>query len=878
MNKKIINLNKHEDFIGLENVKDLYSILDYKPILIRNAFDYSYLEYGSEGSNSLSFIEYLNLIKPYLEDLINEMKNKGEWKLQLTANISFVSLKPDSDETHLMYTRSDPEEFMNGSETEEIIESLYRSLLQKYNDNLQEKMKGSDFVFNGINYFYYDFNRVSIIKGGSYIDSPKWLKDKKSTVNQKNNDYKCFQYATTLALNFNKINKDPQRISKIKPFINNYNCNDINFPTAEKDWNKFELNNKDVALNIQYVPFNTKKIEIAYKSKYNLVRDNQIILLMISNGENWHYLAVKSLSRLLRGITSNHDGDYYCLNCFHSYRTENKLNAHKKVCENNEYCNIEMPSPKNNLIKYNQGEKSLKLPFVIYADLECILKKVDTCQNNLHLSSTTKINQHIPSGYSIYTSCSFDKYNNKLSYFRGEDCMRRFCKDLKDHAIKVIDFKKKDVIPLIKEEKDNYNQENICHICKKEFNNDMKVRDHCHFTGKYRGAAHNTCNLRYKIPKNTPVIFHNGSTYDYHFIMRELVSEFDGNFECLGENTEKYITFSVPIKKRIENKNIDITYKIKFIDSFRFMATSLSKLVDNLTENIHNDKCNKWESNLCFVNTMNETLTFECVDCKKEYKKDMNNKLKERFSNVYEFCCYDINKFITILRKGVYPYEYMDEWNKFDEKELPVKESFYSNLMMEDISDTDYAHANNVFKKFDITNLGQYHDLYVRSDTLLLADVFENFRNACMKNYELDPAHFVSLPGLAWQACLKKTNVELELITDYDMLLMIEDGIRGGICHTIQRYAKANNKYMNNYNKNKESSYIHYLDANNLYGMAMSEKLPIKGFKWMVDISGIDENFVKSYNKNSGKGYVLKVDVDYPRELQNLHCKFTILT
>ena len=574
-------------------------------------------------------MKYLNLIKPYLEDLINEKKNKGEWKLQLTANISFVSLKPGSDETYLMYTRSDPEEFMNGSETEEIIESLYRSLLQKYQDNLNEKMRGSDFVFNGINYFYYDFNRVSISKGGSYIDSPKWLKDKKSTVNQKNNDNKCFQYATTLALNFNKVNKDPQRMSKIKPFIENYNWNDTNFPANKKDWNRFEVNNKNVALNIYYVPFNIKKIEIAYKSKYNLVRDNQIILLMISNGENWHYLAVKSLSGLLRGITSNHNGDYYCLNCFHSYSAENKLNAHKKICENNEYCNIEMPSPNNNLIKYNEGGKSLKLLFVIYADLECILKKIDTCQNNPNLSSTTKINQHIPSGYSIYTSCSFDKYNNKLSYYRGEDCMRRFCKDLKDHAIKIIDFKKKDMIPLTKEEKDNYNKDNICHICKKEFNNDTtessslecKVRNHCHFTGKYRGAAHNTCNLRYKIPKYIPVIFHNGSTYDYHFIIRELVSEFDGNFECLGENKEKYITFSVPIKKRIENKNIDITYKIKLIDSFRLMATSLSKLVDNLTEGIHNDKCNKCESNLCFVNAMNETYHSNALIVKKNIKK-----------------------------------------------------------------------------------------------------------------------------------------------------------------------------------------------------------------------------------------------------------------
>ena len=316
------------------------------------------------------------MIKPYLNGLINNKKDEGEWKLQLSAEISFVSQKPGSDEKRVIYTRSTCEEFMIGSETEEVTEKLIMSLLQKYQDNLQKKMKGSDFVFNGVNYLFYNLNRITISKGGSYVESPKWLKDKKCIVNQKNNDNKCFQYATTLALNFNKIDRNPQRISKIKPFIDNYNWNDINFPTAKKDWNKLELNNKDVALNILYVPFNTKKIEIAYKSKYNLIRDNQILLLMISNGKNWHYLAVKSLSRLLRGITSNHDGDYYCLNCLHSIRTENKLNVLKKICENNKYCNIEMPSPNNNnIIKYNQGDKSLKLPFIIYADLECLLKK-----------------------------------------------------------------------------------------------------------------------------------------------------------------------------------------------------------------------------------------------------------------------------------------------------------------------------------------------------------------------------------------------------------------------------------------------------------------------------------------------------------------------
>ena len=303
LRKKILKSDKCHDiddyeYKGIKDIKDLFKLsIDkdyYKPILVKSGYNGNYVQYESKGDKILTLKEYLALIEKYLRKLINYYKNKGEWKVQLLAEINFISLKPGSDETRIMHTRSDNIEIMIGDDNDDIIEELFKSLLQKYEENLQNKMRGLDFEFDGVNFLYYDFKKISLNRDGSYIDSSKWLKDKKSTINPKNNDDKCFQYAVTLALNLDNIDNNPERISTIKPFIDQYNWKEIDFPATSKDWRKLELNN-EIALNILYVPHNTRKIQVAYKSKHNLTCYKQVILLMITDGEKWHYLVVKNL-------------------------------------------------------------------------------------------------------------------------------------------------------------------------------------------------------------------------------------------------------------------------------------------------------------------------------------------------------------------------------------------------------------------------------------------------------------------------------------------------------------------------------------------------------------------------------------------------------
>ena len=337
-------------------------------------------------------------------------------------HVNFISSK-DTGETRTIYVWSDNEEIMWGNETDNIINELFKSFLDNYQEEEQIMRRKSDFIFESAEFLDYHLHKISLKRGKSCIRSPEWLINKRAMINPEN-DENCFQYAITVALNHQNVENNPERMSNIKPFINHYNWKDKDIKAQQKedrenleknnmaiDWKKLEQNNKTTALNILFAPHNTKTIRLAYKSKYNCKRENQVVLLMITDGKKWHYLALKSvrttngynrpvisLSRLFRGITLNNNGDFYSLSCLHSFRTDNVLNRHERLCDKHDYCYVKMPTEDNKILKYNHGEKSLKAPFIIIIDLECLLKKsnlVETILKNLILRKKLNINLQV---------------------------------------------------------------------------------------------------------------------------------------------------------------------------------------------------------------------------------------------------------------------------------------------------------------------------------------------------------------------------------------------------------------------------------------------------------------------------------------------------
>ena len=839
----IKNLNK--DYLTPSRLKKLSRQLEKKinklkeeeerlftPIKEKSAFKNFTVQYVIKGDPLYGPFDFLQIAKPHVINIMDKNRN-------IKARLYLNCLMSKKDIDGFTTTKK----FRFHSIGQKIIteatdpHEIYNEMRDEIEEEIQkvEQAAGSGWVFLQVENLTLCTDIWDPLKGSSYIDLPKELKNKNAIINMKNKDNdKCFLWCVLRALN--PKDEHPERIDKdLKSKENTLNMKGIDYPVnIKEDIKRFEKQNPDISISVlgyskdeKIYPLRRSKHAMKNKRKYN------IVLLLIKDGDNSHYCLVKNESALLSSQVNSHGHKlYFCLNCLNGFDTPEKLEQHKEYCEEEDSVKINMPKP-DTYIKFKNYLYSERAPFAIYADFESLLKPLDTCKPDPNNSYTHKYNKHEPLSF-VYYIKSFNEsvYPSTLRSYVKEneedpDVIDIFINWLEEDVKIISELGNKEMI-ITPEEQKQFNQASNCWICGKFLNIKDRVRDHCHFTGRYRGAAHNICNLKYSKPNNISVFFHNLSGYDSHLFIKKLNTTM-GTIDCIPNNQENYISFSKTIKtgeyKNKKGETKDKYFKIVFKDSLKFMASKLATLVKNLPE--------------------------------------------DAFKNLEKY--FTTEQVKLLKQKGFFPYEYLDSIEKLKDTEPPPQKAFYSKLTGKGINNYNYKHVLNVWKTWDMKTLKDYLELYNISDVLLLADVFENFRDICLKNYGLDPVYYYTAPGLAWDAMLKMTGVNLELLSDIDKLLMVEKGIRGGISIISNRYGKANNKYMKDYNKKEASKYLMYLDANNLYGWAMSQKLPVHSFKWMTDkeIKNLFKVQVVQFWERTP--CILEVDLEYPEDLHDLH-------
>ncbi len=711
-----------------------------------------------------------------------------------------------------------------------------------------DKTQGSNWFVSSIEALYVNIYKYDPLKGSSWVELPSSVTNTKSVINIKNEDNECFKWSILASIHKQKSHRE--RVTKYLKYKDELNFEGITFPVKVDDIKKFEKLNK---INVNVFSMESdlkaikrvtddKKLKVLEKTKdiypirLSCNPQNAINLLIYQS----HYCLINDFNKLMATFTYDKTKKNFCMRCLCNFKSIESLNNHLKDCNLLNVSAVRLPQSKSEHIKFKNFKKKYSSPFVIYADFECL-----TCEFNdeTHdcegkIKKTTIYQKHKPCGYGLYGVCTDEKLNIEPVIYRGEDTVDKFIKNLYSIREKIEGIRDTRTINIENNDMLIYNRENCCGLCgeygftegkpknkvsKEDFikyiGNNKTILS-CSITNKYLGAVHSSCKYKFDKDFKIPVIFHNLKNYDGHFIIRE-ANKYAKEIDCIPLNKEKYITFSLD--------------NMIFLDSYQFMTSSLESLVSNL-------------------------------------RKDNND-----YSNFYHTSkFFDKDKLNLITKKGVYPYDYMNNENKFLDEELPKIEDFYSKLYNSKLSDSDYEHAKTVWDNFNLKNMGDYHDLYLKTDVLLLADVFENFRKICKNNYGLEPTKYLTAPGLSWDAMMLMTNIKLEPIIDIDMYNFIEKGIRGGISVISHRYAKANNKYLDDYDSKKEDSYITYLDANNLYGWAMSQSLPTDNIEWVPnDELPTNEQIINS-QENDKCGYILEVDLEYPKELHDYHNDFPI--
>lgn len=719
------------------------------------------------------------------------------------------------------------------------IKNAIRNLLYEIK-NIIDGWESNEAYWQLVRVLYIDFKlrEYKPLRGSSYIATPKKISETKSTINIKNEDQKCFKYCIMYGLYNNEIAKNPQEMYHYKRLENKYpnkpDFSKLLFPVSLEDIKKFCKQNPDISINV-YNLSERKEIKPLQTCIQDEKRKYHINLLLIENEDKSHYIYIKNLSRLISSQLNKKEHEkFICDTCFYYTSNEEKIKQHYEFCDyfhKNEKAIPVLPEKGQNILRFKNAEKSIPVPLIYYTDFESVIKKLE----HEHFQS-----KHELCSYSFFAlgTQSFYKTFQLYTGKNSKDTLNHYITTLKEETIK-LDQELKDRLEKFKlpclnyKENKEFKDAEECHFCKKQFTQkDPKVRDHCHITGKFRGAAHQSCNLKVRTSLEIKVVFHNGSNYDWKFIVRKLY-KLTKEIKAIPFTDEKFLTFSIQIP--------ETRIKLCFIDSFRFMSSSLDKLTQTLLKK-------KGE-----INNFKYTLEY----------------FKQKYSTINQ------DEFKFIIQKGVMFYEYLDSFEKLHEEKPPSFESFYTSLKETDISEEDYQRFLKVWQLLNCKTIKDYLEVYLAVDVFILTDVFEEFRKTSFKYYKLDPAHYYSAPGLSWDAMLKHTQINLELLTDPDMLYFFMEGIRGGLSVITKRYIKANNKYMKNYDPTIESSYFVPVDANNLYGNAMSYKLPIKSFEWCSDddIEYLNNNLMSIPDDND-VGYSLRVDLEYPKKLHDYHNDF----
>lgn len=776
--------------------------------IVASAFRSRIISYklSAQDTDQVSVDVFLSSIRSKIELLIIECLKKHVCiKVNFELYSKFLLFKNNEQEIKSFGTKNIP--IYNNYDFESLFTSVMDTLRTKI-DEFEDRDSG--WAFLSCTHLELNINKYQPLGGSTFIEMPTYIKKKKACINIRNSDDYCFLWSVVAALHPAKNHQD--RVSSYPHFQDVLNIENMSFPVTFSDIKIFEENNPQLGFIIYGLKKNKTIIGPLYKSEST--DDKQIIhLLILENNLTSHYCLIKDLSRLVRSQLTKHHGKlYFCDTCLLFFSTIDEVENHT--------CNgiVTVLPEKGSVIKFKNYDRKQDIPFVIYADFETMLENVADRELRSESAYTHTLQKHVPVAFAYQIVSSVDPTYNKFVTYRGLDCIEHFVSSIYKDARDIHTVLSQNVPILYNESnKRDFEKSIWCHICQNLMFGD-KVRDHCHLSGRYRGAAHSHCNLQYKTPKFVPIFFHNLAGYDCHLFIKKL-GEAPGSIKIIPKTKENYISFTkfIPISR---NEFV----QLRFVDSFKFLGTSLEKL----------------------ANTMKTS--------------DFTN-LRRCFPNDIQF------KLLT--RKGIYPYEYMNTWERYDEQFLPSKECFYSSLTNEHISDGDYSHAQLVWTEFDIDDLGEYTDLYLKTDVLLLTDIFENFRKTCKKHYHLDPAFYVTAPSLSFDAMLYKTGVELELIDDFAIINMIQSGIRGGICMCSQRYAKANNKYILEHDPLLPESFIVYIDCNNLYGYSMCQTLPLSNFKFLSQTE-IDELDIIGVPDDAEDGYILEVDLLYPKKL---HCK-----